>query len=109
MNTSSSYSLTSLVLVIHTRLHDARVYDENEIGQRLVVIRALVLPALLKKIVELVPLFKLEYCFKLQFDDLKVLRDDVCLSRTTELVDALCGNSSELLTMLASLEIVLQL
>jgi hypothetical protein len=83
------------------------LYDENEIGQCLVVIWALVLPALFEEIVELIPLFELQYCFKLQFDYLKVLRDDVCLSRTTELVDALCGSSSELLAMLASLEIVL--
>jgi hypothetical protein len=37
------------------------------------VVWTLVLPALLEEVVKLIPLFKLENCFKLELDNLKVL------------------------------------
>jgi hypothetical protein len=85
------------------------VDDKNEICQRLVMVRTLVPPALIEKIVKLVPLLKLEDRFKLELDDLKVLRYDICLSGATKLVNTFGRSPSELLTMLSSLQIVLQL
>ena len=48
------------------------MYDEDEIRQRLVMIWALVLPALVEKLVEFIPFLKLEYSFEFQFDNLEV-------------------------------------
>jgi hypothetical protein len=49
------------------------VCDKNEIGQRLVMVRTLILPTLIEQVVKLVPLLQLENCFELEFDDLEVL------------------------------------
>lgn len=79
---------TLRVLLVHIGLQDAGVNDENKISERFVSIWTLVLPTLLEKIVELVPLFQLEHGFKFEFDDLKVLGDDVSLGGALELIDA---------------------
>jgi hypothetical protein len=50
------------VLLIHVRLHKARLYDENKVSQRLVAIRAFISPALLEEIVKLFPLLELQNC-----------------------------------------------
>lgn len=47
--------------------------DKHEVGQSLVVIRTLVFPALVKQIVEFIPLFEFENSLKLELDDLEVL------------------------------------
>lgn len=73
------------------------------------MIRTLVFPALVEKIVELIPLFEFENGFKLELDDLKVLCDDVRLSRAAELVNAFRSSAPKFLTVLTSFEIVLQL
>jgi hypothetical protein len=53
------------------------------------MVRALVLPALFKEIVKLIPLLEFKYGFKFELDNLKVFRDDVCLSGATKLVNSL--------------------
>jgi hypothetical protein len=50
------WRLTLLVLFIYVGLHYARVNNENEIGQRLVVIWTLILPALIEEAVKFIPL-----------------------------------------------------
>jgi hypothetical protein len=83
--------------------------DQNEVRQCLVVVRTLVLPTLFEEIIKFIPLLKLKDCFKLELDDLKMLRDDVSLSGAIELFNALCCSSPKVLAMLASLEVILQL
>jgi hypothetical protein len=83
------------------------VCDKNEIGQRLVMVRTLILPTLIEQVVKLVPLLQLENCFELEFDDLEVLRYDVCLRGATKLVNTFGGGSSKLLTVFPGLKIVL--
>jgi hypothetical protein len=83
--------------------------DQNEVRQCLVVVRTLVLPTLFEETIKFIPLLKLKDCFKLELDDLKMLRDDVSLSGTIELFNALCCSSPKVLAMLASLEVILQL
>jgi hypothetical protein len=41
------------------------------------MIRAFVLPALIKEVIELMPFLKLEHSFQFQLDDLEVFRYDV--------------------------------
>jgi hypothetical protein len=43
------------------------------------MVRTLVLPALVEKVVEFIPSLQLEHCFKLELDDLEVLRYDIRL------------------------------
>lgn len=100
---------TLLILFVQISLRDARVNDEHEISQCFVSIGALVLPALLEEIVQLVPLLELEDGFEFELDDLEVLGDDVGLGRSLELVDAFRCGSAEVLAMLASFQVVLQL
>jgi hypothetical protein len=83
--------------------------DQNEVRQCLIVVRILILPTLFEEIVQFIPLLKLKNCFKLELDDLKMLRDDVSLSGAIELFNALCCSSPKVLAMLASLEVILQL
>jgi hypothetical protein len=73
------------------------------------VIWALILPALIEEVVKLIPSLKLEYCFELELNDLKVLRYDIRLSGAAKLIDTFGGSSSKLLTMLTGLQVVLQL
>jgi hypothetical protein len=73
------------------------------------MVRTLVLPALVEKVVEFIPSLQLEHCFKLELDDLEVLRYDIRLGWATELVDTFGCSSPELLAVFSSLEIVLQL
>jgi hypothetical protein len=72
------------------------------------VIRAFVLPALIEKIVELIPLLKLENSFQFKLDDLEVLCDDVCLCGAAKFVDTFCSSTAELLTVLPSFQVILQ-
>lgn len=60
--------------------------DQNQVSQRFVVIWALVFPALIKKLIKFVPFLKLEYSFKLQFNNLKMFRSDIGLSGFGEFV-----------------------
>jgi hypothetical protein len=85
------------------------MYDQDEVCQCRVVIRALILPALIEKFVKFVPSLELEYGFKLQFDNLEVLGHDVSLGGPTEFVHPFRCGASELLTVLARLQIVLSL
>lgn len=100
---------TFLVLYIQLCFHHAVVYDQDKIRQRLVTIWALILPALIKEFIKFVPFLKLEHCLKFQFDDLKVLRNDITLSGPTKLVYSVCCSVSELLTVRSGLEIILSL
>lgn len=85
------------------------MYDQDEICQCLVVVRALILPALIEQLVKFVPPLKLEYCLKFQFNNLEVLGDDVSLGGPAELIYPFCCNASKLLTVLSGFEIVLSL
>jgi hypothetical protein len=40
--------------------------DQNKVGQRLVMVRTLVLPALVEELIQFIPLLKLEYRLELQ-------------------------------------------
>jgi hypothetical protein len=83
--------------------------DQNEVRQCLVVVRTLILPTLFEENIKFIPLLKLKNCFKLEFNDLKVLRDNVSLSGAIELFNALYCSSPKVLAMLASFEVILQL
>jgi hypothetical protein len=71
------------------------------------VVRAFILPTLFKEIIELVPPFKLKNRFKLELDNLKVLRDYISLCGAVKFLNALCRGSPKLLAMLASFKVML--
>ena len=85
------------------------MYDQDKVRQRLVVIRVLILPALIEELIQFVPSLELEHRLQFQFDHLEVLRNDVSLGRSAELVYSLGYSVSELPTVLSGFDIVLSL
>jgi hypothetical protein len=73
------------------------------------VVWTLVLPALIEEFVQFVPSLEFEYGLKLQFDDLKVLGNDVSLGRSTELVYSFRCSTPKPLAAFAGFQIVLSL
>lgn len=69
----------------------------------------LVLPTLFEEVIEFFPLFELENGFEFQFHDLKVLGDDIGLSRSAEFFYAIGYGLSKFLAAFAGFKIVLKL
>jgi hypothetical protein len=64
---------------------------------------------LIEEFVQFVPSLELEYGLKLQFDNLKVLGNDISLGRSIELVHSFRCSESKSLAAFAGFQIVLSL
>lgn len=85
------------------------MYDQDKIRQRFVMVRTLVLPALVEKLVKFIPLLKLKCSFEFQFNNLEVFGNNVGLRSSTKFVYTFRCSASKLLTVLACFKIVVDL
>lgn len=83
--------------------------NQYEVRQGLVMVRALVLPTLVKEIIQFIPLLEFKYSFQLELDNLEVFRDNISLRRSSELVNAFCRGTPKFLAVSTNFGVILKL